>query len=105
MWPDLAKFHHFGEILSIFGHSLRAKIAFGNILNLFWPIVYVWAECLLLQTAEYWTYNQAIWSHWGRDQREGFLIDSIETEQQRQQRQRSNRLVIDYSLIGQGPFP
>ena len=34
MWPDLAKFRHFGKILKIFGDSPRVWLVFGKLLNL-----------------------------------------------------------------------
>ena len=41
-WPDLAKFCHFGEIFKIFGH-----LVFGNILNLFWQVIYAFGLMLI----------------------------------------------------------
>ena len=38
VWPDLAKFCHFGKILKIFGNFMRVLLVFCNLLNLFWKI-------------------------------------------------------------------
>ena len=36
VWPDLAKFHHFGKTLIVFGYSLKIYFLLGKVLN---PIV------------------------------------------------------------------
>ena len=34
MWPNLAKFYHFGKFLKVFGNYLRVYLVFVKILNL-----------------------------------------------------------------------
>ena len=41
MWPDLAKFCHFGKILQAFGKILNDYFSFGKMLNLLWHIFYI----------------------------------------------------------------
>ena len=38
VWPDLAKFRHFGRMLKHFGHFESVHLVFGKILSLFWQI-------------------------------------------------------------------
>ena len=39
VWPDLAKFKRFGEILIHFGNLMSAYFALGKILNQLWQIL------------------------------------------------------------------
>ena len=47
VWPDLTKIHPCDEIFKIYGHLLTAKIVFGNILNIFWQIIYAFEQILM----------------------------------------------------------
>ena len=38
VWPDLAKFRHFGKSLQVFGQFLTVCICFGKMLSLLWQI-------------------------------------------------------------------
>ena len=38
VWPDLAKFRHFGTRLQVFGNCLTVYFLFGEMLSLFWQI-------------------------------------------------------------------
>ena len=38
VWPDLARFRHFGKSLQVFGKFLTVYFLFGKILSLLWPI-------------------------------------------------------------------
>ena len=40
MWPDLAEFRHFGNILKVLSDYARAYLALGNNLNLLWSTFY-----------------------------------------------------------------
>ena len=64
VWPDLAKFHHFGEILKVYGNLMRVSLAFGITLNLLRQIFILLDKFSLVQMTEYWTNKLAIWSHW-----------------------------------------
>ena len=38
VWPDMAKFRHFGKIFKVLGKILRVYLVFGKILKLIWQI-------------------------------------------------------------------
>ena len=38
VWPDIAKFRHFGKILKVFGHFCGMSYYFNQILKLLWNI-------------------------------------------------------------------
>ena len=40
VWPDMAKFCHFGTMLKHFGHFECVHLVFAKILSLFWQICY-----------------------------------------------------------------
>ena len=45
--PDLAKFHHFGKMLKVFGNYLRVNFIFGQILlNPLWLIFMILGKFL-----------------------------------------------------------
>ena len=50
VWPDLAKFHQFGEYLKNFGNRFKVYLVLGKF--------------SLLKMAKYWKQNIVIWSHW-----------------------------------------
>ena len=47
VWPDLAKFHHFGKIFKVLGNFSRAYLLFGKILNLLWQILYTFGQIFI----------------------------------------------------------
>ena len=53
VWPDLAKFHHFGNILWIFVKWLRVYSEFGKFLNLLWQNSFVLGSLLMLYMTKY----------------------------------------------------
>ena len=61
VWPVLAKFHRFGNILFIFVKWLRFYSVFGKFFNLLWKIVMLRAG---FQHGQILKNNIAIWSHW-----------------------------------------
>ena len=63
VWPDLAKFGHWGKTLIAFGYSLRVYFVFGKILTLIGLIFMILDKISLLLMAQYWKDNLAIWSH------------------------------------------
>ena len=64
VWPDWAKFRHFGIISKVFGYICKFNCVFGRIMNTFWLNFYAFGQISLLTMAKYWKYNTAIWSHW-----------------------------------------
>ena len=67
VWPDLAKFRHFGIMLKNFGHFERVHFVFGKIWNLLWQILYASAQFFSFVNAQILKKNnRAIWSHWSR---------------------------------------
>ena len=48
MWPDLAKFRHFGNILKVFGDYVRAFLVLGKNLNLLWSTFYAIGQILIV---------------------------------------------------------
>ena len=47
MWPDLAKFRHFGKIFKVFGNFSRLYLLFGKILSLLWPILFTFGQIFI----------------------------------------------------------
>ena len=62
MWPDLAKFRHFGQILKAFGQFLKGLIDICQFFNQFGHIF--GGKFWLLQMAKFWKISLAIWSHY-----------------------------------------
>ena len=63
VWPDLAKFRHFGNFFKEFGNFKKLYFLLGNLLSLLWQIF------PLLGNFHCWKWpkmkhNIAIWSHW-----------------------------------------
>ena len=49
VWPDVAKFHHFGKILKLLGNLLRVQLVLGEILNPLWQIFHsIWQIFIVL---------------------------------------------------------
>ena len=64
VWPDLAKFYHFGKILLIFGKFLTVFFLFGKMLNLLWQICYITGIVFIIANGQILKHNLTIWSHW-----------------------------------------
>ena len=63
VWPDLAKFLHFGKILQVFGNILKVYFLFGEILNLLWQICCITGQIFIVTNGQILKYNLTIWSH------------------------------------------
>ena len=48
VWPDLAKFRHFGTILKVLGKILRDYLIFGKILILLWQKCFTIGQVLVV---------------------------------------------------------
>ena len=57
VWPDLAKFRHFGKLLT-------AYFLFGKKLNLLWQIYYITGQFIIAANGQILKHNLIIWSHW-----------------------------------------
>ena len=66
MWPDLAKFRHFGKTSKVFGYSLRVYFVLAKILILIGQIFMILDQFTLLLMAKYWKDYLVIWSHWNQ---------------------------------------
>ena len=64
VWPDLAKFRHFGNILKVLGNYVRAYLVLGKNLNLRWSTFYAIGQVFIAANDLILTNNLAIWSHW-----------------------------------------
>ena len=64
MWPDLAKFRHFGKIFKVLGNFSRIHLLFGKILNLLWQILCAIGQVFIEVNGQMLNNNPAIWSHW-----------------------------------------
>ena len=60
MWPDFAKFHHFGNIFKVY-------LVLGKVFNSLWHNLYAIGHIFLLKMAKYWKHNLVIWSHLEED--------------------------------------
>ena len=63
MFPDLAKFRHFGKTLQVFGKFLTVYFLFGKVLSLLLQIWYIIEIILILANGQILTNNLTIWSH------------------------------------------
>ena len=64
VWPDSAKYHHFGEILSILDYFLRVYfLIFGKMLNLLWQICMTIGQNFIVSNGQIFKNKLAIWSH------------------------------------------
>ena len=59
LWPDLAKFRHFGKILDIFGDFW----GFGKKFNLLWHILNAIGQIFIVVQGQISKIHTAIWSH------------------------------------------
>ena len=53
VWPDLAKFRHFGKALKLFEQFLKALISFGKKLNPLWQIFRLLGQFAVFEMAKY----------------------------------------------------
>ena len=60
VWPDLAKFRHFGKSFLVFDKFLTVYFLFGKMLSLLWQI---WA-IFIVANGQILKNNLTIWSHW-----------------------------------------
>ena len=63
VWPDLAKFHHFGKYLKIFGNIFKVYLVLGKVFNSLWHNLYAIGHIFIAKMAYYWKHNFVIWSH------------------------------------------
>ena len=63
MWPDLAKFCHFGKILQVFGKLSTVYFSFGKILILFWRICFIIGIIFIVTNGQILKNNLTMWSH------------------------------------------
>ena len=64
VWPDLAKFRHFGKILQVFGKLLTVYFLFGKMLILFGRIGYIIGLIFIVANSQILKKILTIWSHW-----------------------------------------
>ena len=64
MWPDLAKWHHFGKSLQIFGKFLKVYILLCKLLSLHWQIYDLLGLIFIASNGQILKNKLAIWSHW-----------------------------------------
>ena len=63
VWPDLAKFRHFGKTFQVFGKFLTVYFLFGKVLSLFWQIWFFNRLILIVANGQILKNNLTIWSH------------------------------------------
>ena len=64
VWPDLAKFCHFGKSLPVFGKFLIVHFLFGKILSWLWRICDIIGLIFIVANGQILKNNPTIWSHW-----------------------------------------
>ena len=67
VWPDLAKFHHFGNNFKVFGQLLKGLLTiWQNIwrLNLHCQIFYAFGQIYILINGQILKNILPVWSHW-----------------------------------------
>ena len=64
VWPDLAKFHHFGKLLKDFGNIWRAYLVLATLWTHFGKIMYGIGQSFIVVNGPNWKHKLAIWSHW-----------------------------------------
>ena len=62
VWPDLAKFCHFGKTLQV--KFLKVYFLFGKVLSLLWQIWYIIGLILIFANGQILKNNLTIWSRW-----------------------------------------
>ena len=63
VWPDLAKFRHFGNNLAVFGKFWVVYFLFGKMLNLLWRIFYIFGLIFIVENGQILKNYLTIWSH------------------------------------------
>ena len=63
VWPDLAKFRHFGTILQVFGQFLTVYLLLVKLVNLLWQICYNTGLIFIVANGPILKHNLTIWSH------------------------------------------
>ena len=63
VWPDLAKFRHFGTILQVFGQFLTVYLLLVKLVNLLWQICYDTGLIFIVANGPILKHNLTIWSH------------------------------------------
>ena len=63
VWPDLAKFCHYGKILQVFGKCLMVHLLFDKMLGLFGQICYNIGLISIVSDDQILKNNFSIWSH------------------------------------------
>ena len=64
MWPDLAKFRHFGKSLQVLGKFLIVYFLFGKMLSLLWQICDIIGLIFIVANGQILKNNITIRSHW-----------------------------------------
>ena len=52
VWPDLAKFHHFGKYLKIFGNIFKVYLVLGKVFNSLWHNLYAVGQILIAENGQ-----------------------------------------------------
>ena len=63
VWPDVAKFRHFGKSLPVFGKFLTVYILSGKILSWLWQICAIIELIFIFANGQILKINLTIWSH------------------------------------------
>ena len=64
VWPDWAKFHHFGWVLKVFWQFSMLNFVFGKSLKRIWQILNSVSQFFISCKWPKMKNNQAIWSQW-----------------------------------------
>ena len=64
VWPDLAKFRHFGKTLEVFGKFFTIYFLFGKMLCQLRQIYYIIGQILIVANGQLLKNSVTIWSHW-----------------------------------------
>ena len=64
MWPDLAKFRHFGKTLKVVSKFLTVYFLSGKMLSLLWQICDNIGLIFIVVNGQILKNNLTIWSHW-----------------------------------------
>ena len=63
VWPNWAKFRHFGNILKVLDDYVKAYLVLDKIMNLLWCTFYAIRQIFIVANCPILTNNLAIWSH------------------------------------------
>ena len=64
VWPDIARFRHFGEIFKVLGNYSRVYFLLGTILNLLSQILCTFGRIFVDLNGQLLKNNPAIWSNY-----------------------------------------